>query len=720
MNKNNFDKTTGYPTGSTPIVIQNGPFHISHYLEPKDAVIDTQNNDTSFGQISNTATKGNTNTTDAAVARGLPSIPMPFQTANGNLISHETVKNPFKTPFKINPHTVTPQSNRTERTDLVTNKDDVTIKDDDITNTEMDNLEIPAPVKKKIILDGVNYHNDTSDSSSIESSNTNEKIFKIYHSALLDKKFKPNEKDINLPADLDPLKPLILSQHEVFSKSIQDLGDICLSLTKLIEKKKESLAQLKNDNKIPRSLRLKIELQTSPSYTNDNEFIELKDELSNEVTNFIKKGTKIMTTWAEKYTQRLIRDRCLSIFIKALKILDGLTSFNTDIMGTPSWPSVLPKYTTLFLLKLYLSNTVLNITELVHFFELTADEILLHCAKLILNTNSDEEATTLLSSLSLSDIDMGDELQNIVIKEILLNFDQIIRLTTSGLWSYHKTKMKQYTASNNLKLKMLENETISASEATALALTKATEQAKLLNETNLNTNLRLINLEKGLRRQEHKTNEIQNQNKKSKSRKNFSGSQQPEQLTSPDHHAPKKQKSKVVDLTKESPMDGNSYLQLSSPPTRNQRISQKTRPPKGNLKKSIKWKASEIRSFHPDTPTTHSFLQNPYHTSQNQNNQSFHGTRTSYSSPTHGIGTIYTPSIHPHTFSGSTTQSPFVNGPYLNGSHFNNNQGHLYTPQQYPGNQLQRNQNQLLNPFPQIQNSSHLHTPFGTPFPRQK
>jgi hypothetical protein len=101
----------------------------------------------------------------------------------------------------------------------------------------------------------------------------------------------------------------------------------------------------------------------------------------------------------------------------------------------------------------------------------------------------------------------------------------------------------------------------------------------MINETNLSTNLRLINLEKGLRRQEHKTNEIQNINKKLKSRKNSTGSQPPEQLTSPDHHAPKKQKSKIVDLTKESPTDGHTYLQLSSPLTRNQRISQKTRPP---------------------------------------------------------------------------------------------------------------------------------------------
>jgi hypothetical protein len=38
---------------------------------------------------------------------------------------------------------------------------------------------------------------------------------------------------------------------------------------------------------------------------------------------------------------------------------------------------------------------------------------------------------------------MNDELQNFVIKEILLNFDQIMQVTTFRLWSEHKTKQTQ-------------------------------------------------------------------------------------------------------------------------------------------------------------------------------------------------------------------------------------------------------------------------------------
>jgi hypothetical protein len=66
-------------------------------------MINTQSNDASL--------KGNTSTTDTVVTRALPNTPMPFQTANGNLITHETAKHPFKTPYKINPHAVNPPPN---------------------------------------------------------------------------------------------------------------------------------------------------------------------------------------------------------------------------------------------------------------------------------------------------------------------------------------------------------------------------------------------------------------------------------------------------------------------------------------------------------------------------------------------------------------------------------------------------------------------------------
>jgi hypothetical protein len=46
------------------------------------------------------------------------------------------------------------------------------------------------------------------------------------------------------------LVPLILLQHEVFIQAIKDLGHINITLTKIIEKKKDSLLQLKNNKKI--------------------------------------------------------------------------------------------------------------------------------------------------------------------------------------------------------------------------------------------------------------------------------------------------------------------------------------------------------------------------------------------------------------------------------------------------------------------------------------
>jgi hypothetical protein len=93
----------------------------------------------------------------------------------------------------------------------------------------------------------------------------------------------------------------------------------------------------------------------------------------------------------------------------------------------------------------------------------------------MLNTNSDEEAMILLDKLLLSDVDMNDELQNIVIREIFLNFDQILCFTTINLWLHYQEKDKQTTAAFNLESKMA-LESANASELTAMAIAKATEK----------------------------------------------------------------------------------------------------------------------------------------------------------------------------------------------------------------------------------------------------
>jgi hypothetical protein len=89
----------------------------------------------------------------------------------------------------------------------------------------------------------------------------------LYVSPYIDESLKPNTKDVSLSPDLEQLRPPILSQRAVFTNLIKDMGDTELTFTKLINKKKESFTQLKNNKKIPRSLRIKCELTASPLYT---------------------------------------------------------------------------------------------------------------------------------------------------------------------------------------------------------------------------------------------------------------------------------------------------------------------------------------------------------------------------------------------------------------------------------------------------------------------
>jgi hypothetical protein len=68
---------------------------------------------------------------------------------------------------------------------------------------------------------------------------------KLYSPKYIDDSLKPNDA---LSIELQP---------DVFKTRICDLGNIHLTLTKTIEKKKENLNLLVNNKKIPRSLRIK-------------------------------------------------------------------------------------------------------------------------------------------------------------------------------------------------------------------------------------------------------------------------------------------------------------------------------------------------------------------------------------------------------------------------------------------------------------------------------
>jgi len=86
--------------------------------------------------------------------------------------------------------------------------------------------------------------------------------------------YKPQANSIKLSPELEHLHPLIMLQHEVFAQHIIDLSNTSLTLTKTIEKKRNSYNQLKENKKVPKSLPIKVELTTSPSYISNQNFLK--------------------------------------------------------------------------------------------------------------------------------------------------------------------------------------------------------------------------------------------------------------------------------------------------------------------------------------------------------------------------------------------------------------------------------------------------------------
>ncbi len=109
--------------------------------------------------------------------------------------------------------------------------------------------------------------------------------------------------------------------------------------------------------------------------------------------------------------------------------------------------------------------------------------------------NSEEAATDFFNSLLLSDINMNDNLQHDFIYESLIQFDQIIKITTIDVWSFYKNKSKQIHAGDSLKAKMATFETIDATSNTLQAIAKATKNFDDSQNQNLENKLRLSNLE---------------------------------------------------------------------------------------------------------------------------------------------------------------------------------------------------------------------------------
>ncbi len=115
-----------------------------------------------------------------------------------------------------------------------------------------------------------------------------------------------------------------MSQHNALSQHIFHLGTICLKYTNTIEKKKDSSTKLINKGKIPRSLRIKCDLITSPDYEGNPNFIQLKQELQTAVSQFMSSGLEVMKKCSIINMDLLIKDRCNNVMKTAITILNGL------------------------------------------------------------------------------------------------------------------------------------------------------------------------------------------------------------------------------------------------------------------------------------------------------------------------------------------------------------------------------------------------------------
>jgi len=306
-------------------------------------------------------------------------------------------------------------------------------------------------------------------------------------------------------------------QHTALEPHIKELGKICLDFTTNIEKKKESSHKLITENRTPRSLRLKCELTTSPSYENNRDFIILKRELNEAVEDFTKKGLNIMKRWSHINIRLLKEDRCFNVLKKAINIMDALFTYWTDVFLPLSWPNQVTNNPILFLSKIYFETDYIdNIDQIRNYFDLPTSEILLSISKILTKNNGDKYNLELVDSMDLTFLDNLEENNLIIINETLTTFDTILRATTILLWDTNQKKIRLAEAAQKLNAKLEAERNTSATVATSLAINKARANMAQNNTTNDATQLRIAILEKQLLQQSQTSKEILNQLKNRK------------------------------------------------------------------------------------------------------------------------------------------------------------------------------------------------------------
>jgi hypothetical protein len=288
--------------------------------------------------------------------------------------------------------------------------------------------------------------------------------------------------------------------------------------------------------------------------------------------------------------------------------------------------------------------------------------------------------------------------------------------------------MKQLTAAQKFKAKMKSLEIINASTATAQAIAKATNALEHNETINVNTSLRISNLEKWKLKQEQQTNELSNRIKPQTSQKNIQknskGSHLKESMTSPEKMTPStilkrnNLKRSIVDLALENSQEQDADTPMSSPPhllKKTHKIHRKNFGMKNQqtlTKKSVQWKDSvntNTTSLKNQIKTMQKQpIYNPFTLDQNNQPVPF------FPPPPPPLSTTF----------GQLGQNPYhlqlqLNGtiPPYNHSLYPNPTLHNFQNILSNPSNLHNAQQNILNPFTGIhmQNNTHYSNPFAVP-----
>jgi hypothetical protein len=142
----------------------------------------------------------------------------------------------------------------------------------------------------------------------------------------------------------------------------------------------------------------------------------------------------------------------------------------------------------LLLFKLYLSDQFIDTRELIDYLEVPLDIIRLIGAKILTNNGSDNTALNSINSLNLQNINLNQKDEFNFLSETLINFDQILRITTIDLWEIQREKSKQISAAITLKSRMDAFKMIDITASTASTIARATEAYSESQASSLQTN----------------------------------------------------------------------------------------------------------------------------------------------------------------------------------------------------------------------------------------